>query len=129
MSQAENSTATTTGAPATTPAAPSPQPAYQQPFVIQVGSGFVPVVYHPSRDTPYLRMERLPRKAKSNPDEALAYAARVIWYRQMRAAEKRRRLEAISHPWWVEVVASLNLKPMTVHTPVNRDRTSFDAWR
>ena len=97
MNQA-NDSPTTTGAPATTPAAPSPQPAYQQPFVIQVGSGFVPVVYHPSRDTPYLRMERLPRKAKSNPDEALAYAARVIWYRQMRAAEKRRRLEAISHP-------------------------------
>ena len=97
MSQAK-SAHTTTWPPATTPAAPSPQPAYQQPFVIQVGSGFVPVVYHPSRDTPYLRMERLRRKAKSNPKEALAYAARVIWYRQMRAAEKRRHLEAISHP-------------------------------
>src|SRR5258708_33984551 len=128
MSQA-NESPTKTGAPAPTPAALFPPPAYQQPLVLQVGSGFVPAIYHPSRETPHLRMERLWRKAKSNPDEALAYAARVLWYRQMRAAEKRRRLEAISHPWWVEVGASLNLKPMTVHTPVNGDRTSFAAWR
>src|SRR5258708_13374129 len=94
------------------------------PVACRVGNGFVPVIFHPDRGP-----ERLPRKAKATPDEALAYAARVLWYRQMRAAEKRRRLEAISHPWWVEVVASLNLKPMTVHTPVNRARTSFDAWR
>ncbi len=62
------------------------------PVACRVGNGFVPVIFHPDRGP-----ERLPRKAKSNPDEALAYAARVIWYRQMRAAEKRRRLEAISH--------------------------------
>ena len=98
MSQAENSTATTTGAPATTPAALFPPPAYQQPLVIQVGSGFVPVIYHPSRQTPYLRLERLRRKANATEAEALAYAARVIWYRRVRAAEKRRKLEATVHP-------------------------------
>ena len=49
----------------------------------------------------YVRWERHPRKTKATPDEAITYAARVIWYRQMRAAEKRRRLEAISHPrYW-----------------------------
>ena len=99
------------------------------PVACRVGNAFVPAIFHPDRGPEYVRWDRYPRKAKSNPDEALAYAARVLWHRQMRAAEKRRRLEAISHPWWVEVVASLNLKPMTVHTPVNRDRTSFDAWR
>src|SRR5712671_174249 len=55
MAQA-NDSPTTTGAPATTPAALFPPPAYQQPLVIQVGSGFVPVIYHPSRQTPYLRL-------------------------------------------------------------------------
>ncbi len=127
MSQA-NPANTTTCAPATTPAAPSPQ-LRMWPFVIQVGSGFVPFIHHPERPTPWLRVERFPRKAKATAGEALQYAQRVVWYRQMRAAEKRRRLEVTVHPWWVEVVASLNLKPMTVHTPVNRDRTSFDAWR
>jgi hypothetical protein len=68
------------------------------PVACRVGNGFVPVIFHPDRVPEYVRWERHPRKAKSNPDEALAYAARVIWYRQMRAAEKRRRLEAISHP-------------------------------
>jgi hypothetical protein len=94
------------------------------PVACRVGNGFVPVIYHPDRGP-----ERLPRKAKATPDEAIAYAARVIWYRQIRTNEARRRLAAISDPWWLEVVASLNLKPMAVHTPVNRDRTSFDAWR
>ena len=94
------------------------------PVACRVGNGFVPVIFHPDRGP-----ERLPRKAKATPDEAIAYAARVIWYRKIRTNEARRRLAAISDPWWVEVVASLNLKPMTVHTPVNRDRTSFDAWR
>ncbi len=67
------------------------------PVACRVGNVFVPVIFHPDRGPEYVRWERHPRKAKSNPDEALAYAARVIWYRQMRAAEKRRRLEAISH--------------------------------
>jgi len=94
------------------------------PVASRVGNGFVPVIFHPDRGP-----ERLPRKAKATPDEAITYAARVIWYRQIRTNEARRRLAAISDPWWLEVVASLNLKPMAVHTPVNRDCTSFDAWR
>ncbi len=94
------------------------------PIACRVGMGFVPVIYHPDRG-----LERLPRKAKATPDEAIAYAARVIWYRKIRTNEARRRLAAISDPWWLEVVASLNLKPGGPHYPVNRDRTSFDAWR
>jgi hypothetical protein len=42
--------------------------------------------------------------------------------------EKRLRLAAISDPWWVEVVASMNLKPRAVHMPVNRERTGSDGW-
>jgi hypothetical protein len=53
---------------------------------------------HPTRVAEYLRHERLIRKAKTSADEALAYAARVIWHRQRRAADKRRKLEALSHP-------------------------------
>jgi hypothetical protein len=67
------------------------------PVACRVGNAFVPVIFHPDRGPEYVRWERH-RKAKSNPDEVLAYAARVLWYRQMRAAEKRRHLEAISHP-------------------------------
>ena len=72
-----------------------PQP---MPVACRVGNAFVPVIFHPDRGPEYLRWERHPRKAKATPDDALAYAARVIWYRQMRAAEKRRRLEATVHP-------------------------------
>src|SRR5262249_16454962 len=90
------------------------------PVACRVGNGFVPVIYHPDCGT-----ERHPRKAKANPDAAIAYAARVLWYRQIRTNEAKRRLAAISDPWWLEVVASLNLKPMTVHTSVNRDLTAF----
>jgi hypothetical protein len=66
----------------------------------------VPVVYHPSREA---RFEPFPRKARTSPAEALAYATRVIWHRQRRAAEKRRRIEALAHPryaTWAEYVAS-----------------------
>jgi hypothetical protein len=68
------------------------------PVACRVGKAFVPVIYHPNRGPEYVRRERHPRKAKATPDEALAYAARAIWHRQRRAAEKRRRLEALSHP-------------------------------
>ena len=68
------------------------------PVACRVGNAFVPVIFHPDRGLEYLRWERHPRKAKASPDEALAYAARVLWHRERRAAEKRRRLEAISHP-------------------------------
>ena len=72
---------------------PSPHP-----FVVQVGSGFVPFIHHPDRETAHLRVESFRRKAKATAGEALHYAQCVIWYRQMRAAEKRRRLEATRHP-------------------------------
>jgi hypothetical protein len=68
------------------------------PVACRVGNGFVPVIYHPDRGPEYVRWARYPRKAKATAEEAITYAARVIWYRQMRAAEKRRRLEATVHP-------------------------------
>lgn len=40
-------------------------------------------------------------------------------------SERRRRLEAISDPRWIEIIAELNLKPMIVHMPINRDRPKF----
>lgn len=45
-------------------------------------------------------------------------------------SERRRRLEAISSPWWVELTAAVNktAKAKLVHTPVNRDRTGYQGW-
>src|SRR2546425_13253753 len=74
------------------------------PVASRVGNAFVPVIFHPDHGP-----ERYPRKAKFNPDDAIAYATRVIWWRQRRAAEKRRRLEALSHPrfaTWAEYQAA-----------------------
>jgi hypothetical protein len=65
------------------------------PFVIRVGTGFVPYIYHPDRAAPYLQVERFRRKAKLTADAALSYAQRTIWHRQRRENEKRRRREAI----------------------------------
>jgi hypothetical protein len=104
MAQANESTSTTS-VPGTRPAAPSQQ-IRMWPFVIQVGSGFVPFIHHPERPTPWLRVERFPRKAKATAGEALQYAQRVVWYRQMRAAEKRRRLEATVHPRYIAYLRS-----------------------
>jgi hypothetical protein len=60
--------------------------------------------------------------------EAIEYGRRVIAFRRIRASEAKRRLAAISDPWWVETIAEMNLRPKLVHTPVNRDRTGFDGW-
>jgi hypothetical protein len=72
-----------------------PQP---MPVACRVGNAFVPVIFHPDRGPEYLRWERHPRKAKATPDEALAYATKVIAWREHFASFKRRRLEATVHP-------------------------------
>jgi hypothetical protein len=79
-------------------APPLPLPASPRPLAQSIGSGFMPVIYHPERTAEYLRFERIIRKAKATPEAALAYAERVLWYRARRAAEKRRHLEATVHP-------------------------------
>ena len=74
------------------------------PVACRVGNGFVPVVYHPTGGP-----ERFPRKAKATPAEAIEYARRTIHYRHVRSAEKRRKLEALSHPrfaTWGELSAA-----------------------
>jgi hypothetical protein len=68
------------------------------------------------------------RKAKTTPEAALDYARRVFHFRQLRTNEAKRRLAAISDPFWLEIVAGMNLKPMTVHRPVNRERTGYQGW-
>jgi len=60
-------------------------------------SGWMPIIRHPERPR-FLQEERFPRKVKATAAEAIEHARRVIHYRQIRAAEKRRRLEAICHP-------------------------------
>jgi hypothetical protein len=80
----------------------SPAPAgharFPLPLAQPIGTGWIPVIYRPDRAAEYLRFERFIRKTKATGEEACAYAAQVIWHRQRRAAEKRRRLEALSHP-------------------------------
>lgn len=59
--------------------------------------GWMPVIHHPERCR-FLQYEEHRRKIKPTAAEAIDYARRVIWHRQKRAAEKRRRLELLSHP-------------------------------
>ena len=101
-------------------------PAGPMPVAQRSGNGFVPVIMHPDHAGP----ERFPRKAKATLAEAIEYARCVLWWRQRRVAERRRKLAAISDPRWVEVVAEMNrhAKPLTVHRPVNRERTGFQGW-
>jgi hypothetical protein len=61
-------------------------------------SGWIPVIDHPDRTTPYVREERFPRKVKATAIEAIEYARRTIHYRQIRKNEKRRHREAVDHP-------------------------------
>jgi len=78
-------------------------PASPFPVALRVGNAFVPAICHPGRTVPHLRFARFPRKAKATTAEALTYAYRALWYRENRAAEKRRRLEILSSPHWVEL--------------------------
>ena len=64
-------------------------------------SGWMPVIRHPERAR-FLQEEIFPRKIKATPQDAIAYAARVMFYRQVRAAQKRRKLEALSQPHWLD---------------------------
>jgi hypothetical protein len=98
-------------------------PATPRVLAQSVGSGFVPVIYHPGN-----RLERLPRNAKTTPEAALRYAERRLYFSQLRTNEARRRLAAVSDPFWLRLVAGMNLKPKLFHTPVNRDRTAFQGW-
>jgi hypothetical protein len=74
------------------------------PVAQRSGNGFVPVIiFAPG----YGPEERYPRKAKANPDDAILHASSVIWWRQRRQAEKRRKLEALSNPvTWGELAAA-----------------------
>ncbi len=79
-----------------------PLPTRPLPVVCRVGTGFVPAIYHGERSTEWLRWERFPRNTKLTGDEALAYASRVLWYRQTREAAKQRRLEALAPRYFLE---------------------------
>jgi hypothetical protein len=66
------------------------------------------------------------RDASRSAEQLDELLTRLTWQN-----ERRRRLEAISDPFWVEAVAAeLNrhATPKLVHSPVNRDRTAFDGW-
>jgi hypothetical protein len=97
-------------------------PATPRVLAQSVGSGFVPCIYLAGR------IERLPRKATSTPEAALRYAERRLCFSQLRTNEARRRLAAISDPFWLRLVADMNPKPMIAHRPVNRERTAFQGW-
>jgi hypothetical protein len=84
--------------------------------------GWVPVIHGPEP-------EIFRRKVKPTAAAAIDYARRTIAYRRFRTNAAKRRLAAISDPWWVEVVAEMNLKPKLFHTPVNRERTAFQGWQ
>jgi hypothetical protein len=97
-------------------------PATPRVLAQSVGTGFVPCVYENGQ------IKRLPRKAKPTPEAALRYAERRLYFSQLRTNEARRRLAAVSDPFWLRLVAGMSLQPKPVHTPVNRERTGFDGW-
>jgi hypothetical protein len=71
------------------------------PVAHQVGNAFIPAILH--QDLPG---ERFPRKAKLNPNDAITYAACVLWWRQRRQSEQRRKLESLSSPTWWELTSA-----------------------
>lgn len=73
------------------------------PRVQSVGTGFMPVIYHPNRPGPdYVRFERFPRKVKLSPEDALRHAEHVIHYRQIKKAALRRRHELMESPYFLQ---------------------------
>jgi hypothetical protein len=85
-------------------------------------TGWIPVIHrHPESEV-------FGRKVKPTAAAAIDYARRTIAYRKLRTNEAKRRLAALSDPWWVETVASMNLQPLVAHQSVNRDRTGFQGW-
>jgi hypothetical protein len=82
-----------------------PLPTRPLPLAQPIGTGWIPAIYHAERSTEYTRFERFQRKAKLTADEALRYAAHTIHFRQIRKADKRRKIEAISDPRWLAIAA------------------------
>jgi hypothetical protein len=76
-------------------------PTRPMPVAGRIGTGFVPAIYHPERTAEWLRFERFPRKAKATGAEAVAYATKVLAWREHFAAYKRQRREATAHPRWL----------------------------
>lgn len=104
-------------------------PTTPRPIARQIApNAFIPVIYRPSNRTEWERFQPYPRKAKTTADAALRYAQRRIYFEQLRTNEARRRLAAISGSHWLGVVASMDLRPLTWHRKVNRDRTGYDGW-
>lgn len=103
--------------------APLSLPASPRPLCQSSGSGFVPCLYENGR------IRRFPRKTRSTPEAALRYAERRLHFSQLRTNEARRRLSAISDPFWIRLVAGMGLKQQMVHTPINREASSYiNPW-
>jgi hypothetical protein len=63
------------------------------PSAVAHGVWWIPIVDHPGRPS-FVRFARYPQKAKPTFAEAVAYAARVISWREHFDGFRRRRLEA-----------------------------------
>jgi hypothetical protein len=68
------------------------------PSAVAHGTWFIPIIDHPGRIASYVRFARYPRKAKPTAAAAIAYAAKVIAWREHFEGFKRRRREATAHP-------------------------------
>jgi hypothetical protein len=67
------------------------------PSAVAHGTWFIPIVDHPGRPS-FVRFARFPHKAKPTAAAAIAYAAKVIAWREHFEGFKRRRREAVEHP-------------------------------
>jgi len=51
-------------------------------------TGYVPAIHYPARTVAHLQWARFPRKTKMTAIEAIAYAEKVILYRQLKLSRK-----------------------------------------
>jgi hypothetical protein len=72
------------------------------PSAVAAGTWWIPIIDHPGRIASYVRHTRFPKKAKLTAAAAIAYAAKVIAWREHFDGFKRRRREATMHPRYLE---------------------------
>ena len=78
-------------------------PASDTPSAYAIAANaWVPTIEHSARVASYVGSAKFRRKVKPTAALATAYAAKVIAWRKHFAGYKRRKIEAIVHPRWLE---------------------------
>src|SRR5260370_25088218 len=76
---------------------PSKQTSTPSAYAISA-SAWIPVIDHPGRVAAYVQSEKFRKKVRPMAADAIAYAAKVIAWREHFEGFRRRRGEATAHP-------------------------------